>query len=101
MRISDWSSDVCASDLMKGIGKEEREAFAHQQLKLVQLDKFANAYPHHLSGGMQQRVAIARELAYNPAVLLDRKCVVSGKSVWVRVDLIGRRLDKTPVAKYL
>ena len=37
---------------------------------LVDLEKFARAYPHHLSGGMQQRVAIARALAYNPAVLL-------------------------------
>ncbi len=55
---------------MKGMGKEEREEIAHQQLKLVKLEKFANAYPHHLSGGMQQRVAIARALAYNPAVLL-------------------------------
>ena len=55
---------------MKGVGKAEREEIAHQQLKLVKLEKFANSYPHHLSGGMQQRVAIARALAYNPAVLL-------------------------------
>jgi len=55
---------------MKGIGKEEREKIARQQLKLVKLEKFVESYPHHLSGGMQQRVAIARALAYNPAVLL-------------------------------
>ena len=55
---------------MKGVGKSEREDIAHQQLKLVKLEKFANSYPHHLSGGMQQRVAIARALAYKPAVLL-------------------------------
>src|SRR5215467_2917945 len=55
---------------MKGMGKEEREAVALQQLRLVKLEKFAHSYPHHLSGGMQQRVAIARALAYNPSVLL-------------------------------
>src|SRR5262249_25502343 len=36
----------------------------------VKLENFARSYPHHLSGGMQQRGAIARALAYNPAVLL-------------------------------
>jgi ABC-type nitrate/sulfonate/bicarbonate transport system ATPase subunit len=55
---------------MKGMGKEERERIALDQLRLVKLDNFAHAYPHHLSGGMQQRVAIARALAYNPSVLL-------------------------------
>jgi NitT/TauT family transport system ATP-binding protein len=55
---------------MKGVAKREREQIAHEQLKLVGLEKFAHYYPHHLSGGMQQRVAIARALAYNPSVLL-------------------------------
>jgi ABC-type nitrate/sulfonate/bicarbonate transport system ATPase subunit len=55
---------------MKGIGKDERDRIAREQLRLVKLEKFTNSFPHHLSGGMQQRVAIARALAYNPAVLL-------------------------------
>jgi len=55
---------------MKGVGKEEREKIAHEQLRLVKLEHFTASYPHHLSGGMQQRVAIARALAYNPSVLL-------------------------------
>jgi NitT/TauT family transport system ATP-binding protein len=55
---------------MKGVPKAEREQIALEQLQLVKLEKFAQSYPHHLSGGMQQRVAIARSLAYNPAVLL-------------------------------
>src|SRR5262249_3539136 len=55
---------------MKGIGKDAREQIAFEQLKLVKLEKFAQSYPHHLSGGMQQRVATARALAYNPSVLL-------------------------------
>ena len=39
-------------------------------LRLVGLETFANAYPHHLSGGMAQRVALARALINHPKVLL-------------------------------
>src|ERR1700760_3116615 len=41
---------------MKGVGREERDRIAREQLRLVKLGKFTNSFPHHLSGGMQQRV---------------------------------------------
>jgi NitT/TauT family transport system ATP-binding protein len=55
---------------MKGVPRDERAKSAQRFLGLVNLESFAGAYPHELSGGMQQRAAIARALAYNPSVLL-------------------------------
>jgi NitT/TauT family transport system ATP-binding protein len=46
------------------------ESHAREWLELVGLTKFADAYPHQLSGGMRQRVAIARALANEPRILL-------------------------------
>ena len=55
---------------MQGQGKTQAEREALQWLELVGLEKFADAYPHQLSGGMKQRVAIARALVNQPRILL-------------------------------
>jgi NitT/TauT family transport system ATP-binding protein len=54
----------------RGVPYAERSDMAREWVRRVKLDRFAEAYPHQLSGGMQQRVGLARAFAYNPEVLL-------------------------------
>jgi NitT/TauT family transport system ATP-binding protein len=56
--------------LVNNHDKWDAERQALQWLQLIGLEKFADAYPHQLSGGMKQRVAIARALANQPRILL-------------------------------
>jgi NitT/TauT family transport system ATP-binding protein len=55
---------------LKGVAKEERKSKAMGLLVKMGLEKFASYYPHQTSGGMQQRVGLARSLITDPAFLL-------------------------------
>ena len=62
--------NVAFGPYAKGVGRTRSRAVADELLDMVGLARFADRYPAELSGGMQQRVGIARALANKPTVLL-------------------------------
>ena len=72
-RLLPWRSCIENVKLpleLLGVAEEERHARALDWLKRLGLEKFIDAYPHELSGGMRQRAAIARAFVLKPEILL-------------------------------
>jgi NitT/TauT family transport system ATP-binding protein len=62
--------NIAFGPLVRGLPKAEVARIADRFVAMVGLDRFANSYPHQLSGGMKQRVAIARVLANDAKLVL-------------------------------
>ena len=72
-RLLPWRTTLANVEFALEAGsmpRPERHARARAALELVELDGFEDAFPHQLSGGMRSRVALARSLVTEPAILL-------------------------------
>ena len=87
---------------IKKMDKKELKKRVEKMLKLVELEKFVKSYPHNLSGGQAQRVALARSLVMKPDLLLldeplsalDAKI---RKHLRVQIKTIQKELDLTTI----
>ena len=77
---------------VQGTDKGERKEKAHQALSLVGLEGYADSYPDQLSGGMKQRVGLARALANDPEILLMDEAF-SALDPLIRSDMQDELID--------
>src|SRR5262249_13186221 len=95
--------NVAFGPYAQGQGRARARAIADELLDMVGLTRFAHRYPTELSGGMQQRVGIARALANKPTVLLMDEPFGSLDAANARGDAgepaaaLGRVQDHGPV----